>query len=254
LDYRILISKPKTKRGRETLNRIVSAAAQVFYEKGYHNSSINDITRLAGVASGTFYVYFDSKYNLYKFLLLQCSHMIRKHLNQAIKDCKTRREMEEVGLRAWLEFVQKNRYMYHIIWESLYIDKQLFVDYYVNFCKAYMKGIDAAKERGEIRPEIDSEVLAYTLMGASNFLGLNWGLFKDYPTDLDQVVESFMHIINGGIFTERVSVPAEPRPLPIRIQVEFDEDEDLEEGEEAEDGLDGEMEETAQEKDAVPEE
>ena len=48
--------------------------------------------------------------------------------------------MEEVGLRAWLEFVQKNRYMYHIIWESLYIDKQLFVDYYVNFCKAYMRG------------------------------------------------------------------------------------------------------------------
>ena len=54
MDYKILISKPKTKRGRETLNRIVSAAAQVFYEKGYHNSSINDITRLAGVASGPF--------------------------------------------------------------------------------------------------------------------------------------------------------------------------------------------------------
>lgn len=232
LDYKTLINKPKTKRGRETLNRILSAAAQVFYEKGYHNASINDITRLAGVASGTFYVYFDGKYNLYKFLLLQCSHMIRKHLNQATKDCKTRREVEEVGLRVWLEFVQKNRYMYHVIWESLYIDKQLFVDYYVNFSKAYMKGIDAAKEAGEIRPEIDSEVLAYTLMGASNFLGLNWGLFKDYPTDLDQVTESFMHIINGGIFTKKDIAVPEPDPLPIRIEIEFDDDEELEDDEE----------------------
>ena len=234
MDYKILISRPKTKRGRETLNRIVSAAAQVFYEKGYHNASINDITRLAGVASGTFYVYFDSKYNLYKFLLLQCSHMIRKHLNQAIRNCRTRREMEEVGLRSWLEFVQKNRYMYHIIWESLYIDKQLFVDYYVNFCKAYMRGIDEAKARGELRPEIDSEVLAYTLMGASNFLGLNWGLFKNYPTDLDQVVASFMRIIDGGIDTERGLVQSETDsgPMPIRIQVEFDDD-DLEEEEES---------------------
>ena len=234
MDYKILISRPKTKRGRETLNRIVSAAAQVFSEKGYHNASINDITRLAGVASGTFYVYFDSKYNLYKFLLLQCSHMIRKHLNQAIRNCRTRREMEEVGLRSWLEFVQKNRYMYHIIWESLYIDKQLFVDYYVNFCKAYMRGIDEAKARGELRPEIDSEVLAYTLMGASNFLGLNWGLFKNYPTDLDQVVASFMRIIDGGIFTERGLVQSETDsgPMPIRIQVEFDDD-DLEEEEES---------------------
>lgn len=236
MDYKILISRPKTKKGRETLNRIVSAAAQMFYEKGYHNASINDITQLAGVASGTFYVYFDSKYNLYKFLLLQCSHMIRKHLNQAIQGCRTRREMEEVGLRSWLEFVQKNRYMYHIIWESLYIDKQLFVDYYVSFCKAYMRGIDEAKARGELREEIDSEVLAYTLMGASNFLGLNWGLFKNYSTDLDCVVESFMHIIDGGIFTERglANTGTVPDSLPIRIQVEFD-DEDLEEDGEEED-------------------
>lgn len=229
MDYKTLINKPKTKRGRETLNRLLSAAAQEFYEKGYHDSSINDITRRAGVASGTFYVYFESKYDLYKFLLLQCSHMIRKHLSLAIKDCDTRREAERVGLREWLKFVQQNRYMYHVIWESLYIDKQLFTDYYVNFCKAYMQGIDAAKEKGEIRPEIDSEVLAYTLMGASNFLGLNWGLFKDHPTDLDRVVDSFMYIINDGIFTRPEAPQEEPDPLPIRIQVEFDDDEELEE-------------------------
>lgn len=232
LDYRALINRPKTKKGRETLNRIVSAAAQEFYEKGYHNASINDITRRAGVASGTFYVYFDGKYNLYKFLLLQCSHMIRKHLNQAIQSCATRREAEEVGLREWLHFVRENRYMYHIIWESLYIDKKLFTDYYVNFCRSYMRGIDAAKASGELRQEIDSEVLAYTLMGASNFLGLNWGLFQDYPADVDKVVESFMRIIDGGIFTRTDAAPPTPAPPAIRIQVEFDDDDLEDEGEE----------------------
>ena len=234
LDYKTLINKPKTKRGRETLNRLLSAAAQVFYEKGYHNASISDITRLAGVASGTFYVYFDSKYDLYKFLLLQCSHIIRKHLNQATKDCRTRQEVEEVGLREWLKFVQENRYVYHVIWESLYIDKELFADYYITFSTAYTRGIDAAKDRGEIRPEINSSVLAWTLMGASNFLGLNWGLFKDHPTDFDQVVDSFMHILTGGIFPDRappVSVP-NANPLPIRIEVEFDDDEEPDEDEE----------------------
>lgn len=227
MDHRTLINKPKTKRGLETLNRILSAAAEEFYEKGYHSTSINDITRRAGVAAGTFYSYFDTKYNLYKFLLLQCSHMIRKHLSQAIRGCKTRREAEEVGLRAWLEFVRENQYMYHVIWESMYIDKELFVDYYVNFARAYMRGIDDAKETGEVRSEIDSEVLAYTLMGASNFLGLNWGLFKNYPIDIDMVVESFMHIINGGIFNEKLSSLPKPdrKQLPIRIQVEFDDDE-----------------------------
>ncbi len=236
LDHRALINRPKTKKGRETLNRIVSAAAQEFYEKGYHNASINDITRRAGVASGTFYVYFDGKYNLYKFLLLQCSHMIRKHQNQAVQNCASRREAEEVGQREWLKFVRENRYVYHIIWESLYIDKQLFTDYYVDFCHAYMRGIDAAKAAGEIRADIDSEVLAYALMGISHFLGLNWGLFQDYPTNEEMVVESFMRIISSGIFAEPMET-AEPVPvdLPISIEVEFDDDDDLEDegGEEA---------------------
>lgn len=233
MDYKTLINKPKTKRGRETLNRILSAAAQEIYEKGYHSAAINDITRRAGVASGTFYVYFDSKYDLYKFLLLQCSHIIRKHLNQATKDCTSRREAEEVGLREWLNFVQHNQYMYHIIWESLYVDKQLFVDYYSNFSRAYIKGIDAAKKAGEIRPEIDSEVLAWTLMGASNFLGLNWGVFAEsHPADLNKVVESFMHILNAGVFTEAPPVVQEAVSVPIRIEVEFDDDDELEPDEE----------------------
>jgi len=230
LDYKTLINKPKTKRGRETLNNILSAAAQEIYEKGYHNAAINDITRRAGVASGTFYVYFESKDDLYKFLLLQCSHMIRKHLNQAIKDCRTRREAEEVGLREWLKFIQKNQYMYHIIWESLYVDKQLFMDYYATFSQSYITGLEKAKERGEVNPDIDTDVLAWTLMGASNFLGLNWGLFKDHPGDIDRVVNSFMRILVGNVFTETGMFDPTEEDMSIRIQVEFDDD-DLEEEE-----------------------
>lgn len=228
MDYKTLINKPKTKRGRETLNNILSAAAQEIYEKGYHSAAINDITRRAGVASGTFYVYFDSKDDLYKFLLLQCGHIIRKHLNQVTRDCKTRREAEEVGLREWLKFVQKNQYMYHIIWESLYVDKQLFVDYYNTFSSSYIRGIDAAKERGEIRAEINSEVLAWVLMGASNFLGLNWGLFAEGATssDLKQVVESFMSILTGGVFTGNVPEVESDKNCPIRIEVEFEDEEE----------------------------
>ena len=234
MDYKALINKPKTKRGRETLNNILSAAAQEIYEKGYYNAAINDITRRAGVASGTFYVYFDSKDDLYKFLLLQCSHIIRKHLNQVTGACKTRREAEEVGLREWLRFIQKNQYMYHIIWESLYVDKKLFLEYYETFSHAYMKGIEIAKERGEIRPEINSEVLAWTLMGASNFLGLNWGMFTENSTesDLKQVVDSFMHILTGGIFTGTAAEPEEATGFPIRIEVEFDDEEEADTEEE----------------------
>lgn len=196
-----LINKPQTERGKKTLNSIVNAAIQVFYEKGYHSASINDITRLAGVATGTFYIYFDGKYNLYKYLLLSCSRMIRKHLTQSIKSCPTRREKERVGLKCWMEFVLEHPYIYPIIWESMYIDRQLFDDYYITFCEAYRKGLQEAEDSGEVA-EIDTEVLAYSLMGVSNFIGLNWGLFREKTTEaeIERVVEEFMKILDNGIF------------------------------------------------------
>lgn len=222
MKYINLINKPKTKRGLATLNQLLNAAIKVFYEKGYSNASINDITNEADVATGTFYVYFDSKETLYRFLLLQCSHMIRKNLHDAISGCKSRREAEEVGLREWLNFVRDNKYIYNIIWESMYIDKHLFREYYVNFCKSYVKGLDKAKERGEVSKDIDSETLAYIMMGASNFLGLNWGIFKDKPEELDKVVDSFMHMLNYGIFTDQPAYPKEHKTESIsKIRVDF---------------------------------
>jgi AcrR family transcriptional regulator len=40
---------------------LVSAAATVFAERGVGNTTVSDIVKAAGVAQGTFYLYFDSK-------------------------------------------------------------------------------------------------------------------------------------------------------------------------------------------------
>lgn len=194
----ILVNQPKTQRGQETLSKICSAAEQVFLEKGYYSASIHDITRLASVASGTFYIYFDGKYNLYKYLLLHYSHEIRKHISKSIRGCKSRCEAERLGLISWLEYTREHKHVYNIIWESLYIDKQLFIDYYVNFSKYYVEQLDAAKAKGELI-DVDSEVLSYVLMGISNFIGLNWVLFKD-ADNFDYVVDEVMKVFDRNIF------------------------------------------------------
>ena len=54
-------SLPATSRGQRTRNKLLDAAEQVFGEQGYEKASIVEITRTAGVAQGTFYVYFESK-------------------------------------------------------------------------------------------------------------------------------------------------------------------------------------------------
>ena len=119
----------------------------------------------------------------------------------------------------------QNQYMYHIIWESMYIDYSLFVQYYETFCAAYKKGLDAAKATGEL-DDIDTEVLAYTLMGASNFLGLNWSLFKRDPSAIDHVVDEFMKILEGSVFKpvpeEKVKEAPVARTLPPKAKFRFE--------------------------------
>lgn len=191
----LLVNLPKTARGQETLQRICQAAEEIFNGKGYYETSINDITRRARVSAGTFYIYFDSKYALYKYLLSQYGRRIRRHISMSISGCRTRREAEREGLRAWLGFVAEHKYVFNITWESLFIDKTLFDDYYANFSAAYVEQLKKAQEKGEVL-DIDPEVLSFALMGISNFIGLHWVVFKE-ERDVDYVVDEAMKIIDG---------------------------------------------------------
>lgn len=177
------------------MDRICKAAEQLFGENGYHGTMINDITNLAGVSVGTFYIYFESKLSLYRYLLSQYGHMIRKHVSMAVAGCKTRREAEREGLRAWLGFVAEHKYVFNITWESLFIDQDLFDEYYATFSAAYVGQLQKSQEKGEIK-DIDPEVLSFALMGINNFIGLHWVIFKK-DKDLDYVVNEAMKLIDG---------------------------------------------------------
>lgn len=52
---------PLTRRGRRTRDRLLEAAEFVFTKDGYLDAKITDIATTAGVASGSFYTYFESK-------------------------------------------------------------------------------------------------------------------------------------------------------------------------------------------------
>jgi len=53
----------------ERRSQILEAAKQVFSEAGYHEASINAIIEKAGIARGTFYLYFQSKATVFDALL-----------------------------------------------------------------------------------------------------------------------------------------------------------------------------------------
>ncbi len=57
-------------------DELMQAGKVLFSTKGYHNTKVSDIVREAGVAQGTFYLYFDSKTDLFTALLDEFIDMI----------------------------------------------------------------------------------------------------------------------------------------------------------------------------------
>jgi AcrR family transcriptional regulator len=62
---------PRTARGSRTRERLIAAARRVFEQDGYLDARLSDISKEAGVAVGSFYVYFTSKEDIFAAILEQ---------------------------------------------------------------------------------------------------------------------------------------------------------------------------------------
>ena len=69
-DIKSKINDNKQEKERKLLN----TALHLFTEKGIKKTSIQDIVHEAGIAKGTFYLYFKDKYELQDVLLAKTSH------------------------------------------------------------------------------------------------------------------------------------------------------------------------------------
>ena len=131
------INLPKTQLGLAKMNKLLDAAEELFTTNGFHGTSISDICKKAGTAVGTFYIYFETKTDVYRYLMWKYQKQIKALLGESIKNCTTRYEQEREGLKCFVKFAIRTPNVYNIIWGSLSIDKKLFTDYYSSFAESY---------------------------------------------------------------------------------------------------------------------
>jgi AcrR family transcriptional regulator len=201
--------QPRTARGLATQARILEGAERLFGQQGFHATSVSDITREAGVAQGTFYLYFDSKEAIFRALVLNLSHELRLALHRATEHAGDRLSIEEAGVRAFLEFVSAHHDLYRIVFESQFIDPGLMRRYYERLAEGYTRGLEASMARGEVRAG-DAETMAYCLMGASHFLGMRWVVWEGQEPP-PAVMETMLTFIRAALVPAEARRPARKR-------------------------------------------
>lgn len=170
--------RPLGAKGEATRQRLMDAAEEIFGTKGFYQTSVTDITAKAGVAQGTFYLYFPSKNEIFRALVEHLSHVLRRETELAASKGKDRLEAERLGIEAFYRFVDQHRNLYRIIRQAEFVDEELFRWYYKRMANGYVRKLSEAMDRGEIR-RMDPEMLAWSLMGLSDYSGMRYVLWED---------------------------------------------------------------------------
>ncbi len=164
---------PMTARGEATRRRILDAAEEVFGAVGYYQASVSEITRRAGVAQGTFYIYFHTKRDAFVELVADIGNRLRAATSAAIAGAPNRIEAERLGFAAFFHFVAAHRQIYRIVQEADRVAPEAAREYYRRISAGYERGLRAAMAGGEIRPG-EAEAIATALMGIGHFVALRW--------------------------------------------------------------------------------
>lgn len=98
--------------------KIISSAYKLFSKYWYKNTSVDLIVKKTSIAKGTFYLYFDSKDDLYFYII---DYIIKKaedhmeYLANNISDIKIRLVNKLIG---WLYFVDSNPIILNLIFNN----------------------------------------------------------------------------------------------------------------------------------------
>lgn len=195
-------SAPRTARGRRTREKILASALKEFGKVGYHDASIVRITEGAGVAMGTFYLYFDGKLAVFNELVEDLNRRLRHRMTQAIVDAPDRLAAERAGFRAFFAFTTEVPQLYRIIRQAEFVSPEAMHLHYGRIVEGYQRALAAASDAGEIAP-LDPEVTAWALMGIGEIIGMRWILWQEgedgAPAIPDDVLDNTLDFITRAL-------------------------------------------------------
>ncbi|MEW6774860.1 MAG: TetR/AcrR family transcriptional regulator [Bdellovibrionota bacterium] len=178
-------AKASTKREMDKEARrqsILDAAKKIFADKGFHETSVSDIVREAGIAQGTFYLYFEDKKAVFGEIVDDLMNtLIGFFTIRDISRIQSTQDMEAVVRRIsgpLITFFQENRdlgkiFIREAMGTGLGLEKKIlaFYDRVIQLGTTYFEHF---RKEGHIRKDIDARVGMNFLIGGAQMIIYRW--------------------------------------------------------------------------------
>jgi AcrR family transcriptional regulator len=182
--------------------RIFQAAAKVVGQHGYADASISRITELAGIAQGTFYLYFESRQALFDELLPHVGQDMLVFIGDAVRNATDIYDVEERGFRAFFAFLRKSPGFFRLLNEAETASPKAHATHIELLTRRYVSSMKRSMARGEIGAYDDRELeaLAQVFMGARSYLYQRY-LKGAKPTAKlpEWVSRTYMRLVRQGL-------------------------------------------------------
>ena len=180
-------------KGQRTRARLLRAAEDVFGRRGFRDASISAITREAGVAQGSFYLYFSSKQAAFAELMHARAAELRAIATNGGDGQPPGIARERACLVAVFNWIKEHRWSYRVSRELEFVDPELCRTWYHGLLEAYSQRILLLMERGCL-PKGDPVHIALMIVGAVELAALRWLVWSAESADGELQLAAYVEV------------------------------------------------------------
>lgn len=200
---------PRGKDPEETKRKILTVSKKLFLEKGYDNTSIQDIVNgLDGMTKGAIYQHFNSKFEIFETIIEPADSVeesLRKH-----QGTNGLEKLQSAILDAFTDYSRmKLNYSAAVTLRSPRFIGEQFVSMFNEVIPEITKIVEEGIQDGSIETEFPEEVAEVLMLNLNSWIGLHLTVYSE--SQLKRKLRFTKKLFDGvgiPIFTEEIMTEA----------------------------------------------
>ena len=212
----------REQRKRATRQLILDAGCATFSELGFDACTIRDIVRRTGLASGTFYNYFDTKEAVLRELIDDEIGRLSERMQEARRRARDPHSFVRNAYREAFRAIVGRPDLYRILLRNEAVVRDMYAETAFGASRKVLRDdLHKAVERG-VLPDMNVDWLSAIFFGAAYEMGRNLLESGAGPADAEIAADFVARLFLGGIqafgssesrsFKLRLRLPSAPRP------------------------------------------
>ena len=182
----------------ERRGQLLTTASEVFVDRGFHATGMDEIADRAGVSKPVLYQHFSSKLDLYLAVLQQHVDILVSGVRQALRTTTDNRQRLRSAVQAFFDFIEHDSQGYRLIFENDYSNEPQVAAQVKVATEACTDAVfDLISSDSGLDPH-RARMIAVGLVGVSVDCARYW-LDADRPISKEDAVEGTVQFAWGGL-------------------------------------------------------